>query len=104
MAKETETKATGAAETVPVEESLIVKQKFRLVRDGARSFAKPSTRRDGNSGLRTGATWDAIEVVRSFCLQAQQLRCSSCSSVCSRLPTRRGKRQTGGEREHRTWD
>src|SRR5947209_16109657 len=81
-----------------------MKQKVQLVRDGVKSFVKPSTRRAANSGLRTGATWGAIGVVRSFCLQAQQLQCSCYFSECFPRPTPQGKRRTGGDPEHRTWD
>ncbi len=80
-----------------------MKQTFELVRDGVKSFVRPSTRRDENSGSRTGATWGAIAVVRSFYLQAQQLLFSCCSSVCFPLPTTRKRQQTGGDRERRTW-
>ena len=37
-----------------------MKQTFPLVRGGVKSFIKPSTRRDGNTTLRTGANWGAI--------------------------------------------
>ena len=55
-----------------------MKLKFPLVRDGVKSFVKPSTRRDGSTKSRIGVNSGAIGAVRSFCSQELPLRCSSC--------------------------
>jgi len=80
MAEENEKKAIGAPEASTAEEPLIDETKVSPVRGGVESFVKPSTRRGGNTKLRIGANWGAIEAVRSFCSQGLPLRCCSCSS------------------------